>query len=111
MFICNFNVSKYCMQIHYLVECNHLTKYDVKTKITQFIVTLWNNIFYLVILSNCDNIKGEIYLVIHIWKILENIVLNLSDPIGHYISERRGYYKSYWNDHFVSRISCESFII
>ena len=37
MFICNFNFSKYCMQIHYLVECNHLTKYDVKTKITQFI--------------------------------------------------------------------------
>ena len=34
------------------------------------------------------------YLIIYFWKILlvENIVPNFSDPIGHFISERRGGY-------------------
>ena len=36
--------------------------------------------------------RRERYLIIYIWKILENIVPNFSDPIGHYISERRGRY-------------------
>ena len=36
--------------------------------------------------------RRERYLIIYIWKILENFVPNFSDPIGHYISERRGRY-------------------
>ena len=36
--------------------------------------------------------RRERYLIIYIWKILENIVPKFSDPIGHYVSERRGRY-------------------